>query len=210
MGSFVDDVIKVGTLGVVETDFAGDEGAKAAQRAAGTQAAAGRDAIIAQQEAAQRGQEFLSPFTQIGQQGIDQAGFLTDPNAQFDFLQSNPLFQMGLDNANRVTQQSAASRGRLSAGDTLEQLNNNALLTAQPLINQQSQNIRGLLNVGTGIAGSQANIETGLGANVGGLLTDIGAAQAAGQVGAANARTAGTQQLLNIAGTLGGAAIGAL
>jgi hypothetical protein len=210
MGGFVDDVVKVTTAGLVETDFAGDEGAKAAERAAGTQAAAGREAIIAQQEAAKRGQEFLSPFTQIGQQGIEQAGFLTDPNAQFDFLQSNPLFQMGLDNANRVTQQSAASRGRLSAGDTLEQLTNNALLTAQPLINQQSQNIRGLLNVGTGIAGSQANIETGLGANVGGLLTDIGAAQAAGQVGSANARTAGNQQLLNLAGTLGGAAIGTL
>lgn len=209
MGGFVDDIVSGGSLGLVDTDFAGDEPAKAAKRAANTQVTAGQEAILAQQEAAARGQEFLNPFAQVGQQGIDQAGFLTDPQAQFDFLQSNPLFQMGLDNANRVTQQPAASRGRLSAGDTLEQLTNNALLTAQPLIAQQGQNIRGLLNVGTGVAGSQANIEQGLGAGTSGLLTDIGAAKAAGTVGAANARTAGTQQLLDVLGAVGSAAIGA-
>jgi len=179
-------------------NITGSSGADAAGRAADKQIAAGKEAIIAQQEAAVRGQEFLSPFSAVGQQGVDQAGFLTDPQAQFDFLQSNPLFQLGLDNANQQTNQRAASRGRLSAGDTLEQLSNNVLLQAQPLIAQQNQNIRGLINVGTGIAGGQANIEQGLGAATSGLLTDIGAAGAAGTVGAANARAQGTQNLLNL------------
>jgi len=86
-------------------------------------------------------QGFLEPFGSVGVAGAEQAGFLTDPQAQFDFLQSNPLFQLGLDNANRQTSQLAAARGRLSAGDTLQQLNQNALLTASPLIAQQKQSI---------------------------------------------------------------------
>ena len=100
----------------------------------------------------------LDPFQAVGQQGVDQAGFLTDPQAKFDFLQNNPLFQLGLDNANRQTSQLAASRGRLSAGDTLTQLNNNALLTASPLIAQQKQSIGDLLNLGQGTAFNQGNI----------------------------------------------------
>ncbi len=168
----------------------------------------------------------LDPFQAVGQQGVDQASFLTDPQAQFDFLQNNPLFQLGLDNANRQTSQLAASRGRLSAGDTLTQLNNNALLTASPLIAQQKQSIGDLLNLGQGTAfnqgnilqntaGSRANItqNTGLNlanilqgtsANQGNLLTGAAAAQAAGLVGAANARSAGIGNILS----LGGAALG--
>ena len=50
--------------------------------------------------------QLLDPFAGVGQQGVDQANFLTDPNAQFDFLQNNPLFQMSLDNANQNTSDS--------------------------------------------------------------------------------------------------------
>jgi hypothetical protein len=173
----------------------------------------------------------LDPFQQVGQQGIDQAGFLTDPQAQFDFLQNNPLFQLGLDNANRQTSQLAASRGRLSSGDTLTQLNNNALLTASPLIAQQKQSIGDLLNLGQSTALSQggilqntaggrsniiqnsalnqANILQGTAANQGNLLTGAAAAEAAGLVGAANARSQGAGNILQLAGQIGGAAIGA-
>ena len=108
-----------------------------------------------------------------------------------------------MQNANTVTQKSAASRGRLSAGDTLEELSNNVLLSASPLIDRQRQDINNLLNLGTGIAGSQANIETGLGATTGGLITDIGSARSAGLVGGANARAAGASNLLNTALNIG-------
>ena len=145
----------------------------------------------------------------VGQQGIEQAGFLTDPQAQFDFLQSNPLFNLALDNANRATLQGAAAGGRLSAGDTLTDLSNNVLLSAQPLIGRQNQNINNLLNLSTGVAGSQANIETGLGATTGGLITDIGSVRSAGEIGAANALGAGARNLLNTAVSIGSAVAGA-
>jgi hypothetical protein len=147
-------------------DLTGKTAVDAAGKSADVQVQAGADASA-----------FLDPFQQIGQSGLDQAGFLTDPNAQFDFLQNNPLFQLGLDNANTQTMQGAASRGRLSSGDTLQQLNNNALLVGQGLIGDQKQSIGSLLDFGFNTAGAQGNLRTGQ-----------GAAQAAGIVGAANAR----------------------
>jgi len=143
--------------------------------------------------AAEEARAGFEPFRELGLTGIEQAGFLTDPQAQFDFLQSNPLFQMALDQAQAGTQNIAAARGRLSAGDTLQQLSENVLLSASPLIQSQKQSIADLLNVGTGVAGAQ-----------GGLTTDIGAAQAGGVVGAAQARGAGTQNLLTSALLAGG------
>ena len=182
----------------------GSTAANAARDSAEIQANSGERAIEVLQQATTEGQSFLEPFQQLGQQGLDQSQLLTDPSAQFDFLQNNPLFQMGLDNANRVTQQSAAARGRLSSGDTLQQLNNNALLTAQPLISNQQNSIQNLLNQGLQTATNQGNIAIGQGTNVANTTTDIGAALGAGQVGAANARAQGAQNILSLGGQIYG------
>ena len=163
-----------------------------------TAAKAATKAADVQSDFAQQASTLFDPFQQIGQQGLDQAGFLTDPNAQFDFLNQNPLFQLGLDNANEQTLKAAASRGRLSAGDTLQQLSQNALLAASPLITDQKNSIGNLLNFGQATAGNQAN-----------LLTGQGAALAGGIVGAENARGAGYQNIINLAGAAAGAAGGA-
>jgi hypothetical protein len=156
-------------------DLTGKNASDAAEEAANLQIQAGKDASA-----------LFDPYAGLGQQGVDQANFLTDPQAQFDFLQNNPLFQMGLDNANQQTLGLAAARGRLSAGDTLQQLNNNALQVASPLIQNQQSNIGQLLNYGLQTAGNQGN-----------LLTGQGAAGAAGLVGSANARGQGAQNLFS-------------
>jgi len=160
----------------------GKDAAKAARRAGDIQ-----------QEAAQGASALLDPFQPLGVSGVEQAGFLTDPQAQFDFLQNNPLFQSALANANEQTMRSAAARGRVSAGDTLSQLSQNTLLAASPLIQQQKQSIGDLLTIGQNVAGSQGN-----------LLTGGAAAQAAGLVGGANARAQGAQNLLNLGAEIGG------
>lgn len=183
-------------------DLAGTHGASEAKEASKKAEAAQQDALgraIAEtQRASAEGQGFLAPFGDVGLGGVEQAGFLTDPQAQFDFLQNNPLFQLGLDNANTQTNQFAAARGRLSAGDTLQQLNNNALLTASPLIAGQKQSISDLLNFGSGIARSQANTALGQGSSVSNLIQDQGNVSAAGIQGRNQIRadtTAGQQQL---------------
>ena len=165
----------------------------AANRQSNAAKSAANASLRAGETQAQFGQQasaLLDPFQGVGQKGIEQAGFLTDPQAQFDFLQNNPLFQLSLDNANRQTQQGAASRGRLSAGDTLEQLSNNVLLSAAPLIQGQKQSIGDLLNLGSNVAGNQ-----------GSLLTGQGAALAGGIVGQSNALTAGANASANNAQT---------
>lgn len=159
-------------------------------------------AIDEQRRAGGEAQEFLSPFGGVGLEGVEQAGFLTDPQAQFDFLQNNPLFQLGLQNLNQQTQGSAAASGRLSAGDTLAQLQNNALLAGVPLIDRQSRGITDLLNFGGGIAQSQANTALGIGTNVSDLFQSRGNVGAQGIVGRNQIiadTTAGQQQL---AGTI--------
>lgn len=206
MGNFVNDVVNVATLGLVDDVTGTEAAADAARGASAAQVQAGREAIQAQRAAAERGQEFLAPFGGVGQQALGQLGVLTDPQQQMQFLQSNPLFQMALDNANRQTQQQAAASGRLSAGDTLQQLSNNVLLSAQPLLQNQQRNVAGLLDFGRGLATTQANVELGQGSQIGNLLTQIGNAQAAGIVGAENPQQQFTQGLMNIGGTLGGAA----
>jgi hypothetical protein len=175
----------------------GNIAANKASNAAKSTANSAKDAADAQILAGQEASTLLDPFQAIGQQGLDQSGFLTDPTAQFDFLQNNPLFQLGLDNANQQTQKSAASRGRLSAGDTLQQLSNNALLVAQPLIAGQKQSIGDLINTGVGVAGSQGNLRTGQ-----------GAAEAGGIVGARNALNQGVQADINNINSLGALAGG--
>lgn len=159
----------------------------------GDAADAAEEAAALQKAAAVEAGALFDPFAALGQQGLEQAGFLTDPNAQFNYLQSNPLFQMGLDNLNQQTQRTAAATGRLSGDDTAMQFNQNALLAASPLLNQQTANINNLLGYGLQTAGSQGN-----------YLTGGAAAEAAGIVGAENARTQGFNNLLNIGSTIGG------
>jgi hypothetical protein len=180
----------------------GSTAANAATDSAAIQAQAGQAAIDEQRRASEQGLGFLSPYGAIGQQGLDQAGFLANPQAQFDFLQNNPLFQLGLNNLNDQTQFSAAAGGRLNAGDTLSQLNNNAMLAGAPLIDRQRQDIMNLLGIGTNIAQSQANTALGTGTNVSNLLTDVGAAQAGGVVGAANSQQQGIGNILGLGGLL--------
>lgn len=183
----------------------GETAAEAAIQSGEIQAESVAEALEETRAAREQGLGFLQPFQQVGQQGLGQAGFLTDPTAQFDFLQNNPLFQMALEQSGRETKGLAAAGGRLSAGDTLQQLSKNVLLAASPLISGQKQSITDLLQLGAGVAGSEANIATGAGADISDLITSGGAARAAGLVGAGQARTQGAQNILQT-GILAGSA----
>ncbi len=194
--SFVSDFFK---------DITGRTARDAATKAGDLQSQAGLDAAASIGTAGDTAQGFFSPFQQVGQQGLEQSGFLGNSQAQFDFLQNNPLFQLALDNANEQTKFGQSASGRLSAGDTSLQLANNVLLSASPLIDRQRQDILNQLNFGQGIAGQQAGISQNTAANQANLTTGAAAAQAGGIVGGANAMGAGVGNLLN----LGGAAFSA-
>ena len=164
---------------------------RASRRAAGAQEDAQREAIAEQRRSKEEALGFYAPYSDTAGLGLDLAPFLTDAQAQYDWLQSNPLFQMSLDNANDVTSKMAAAQGRLSSGDTLMQLQNNALLASQPLLNRQMGNINNLINLGAGLTNAQANAALGVGNNISGYMSNIGDAQAAGIIDAANATNQG-------------------
>lgn len=168
-------------------DLAGTDRARRAREASKKAETAQLQALEMSMEELRRAtgeaQGFLEPFAGVGRQGVDLAGFLTDPQQQTQFLRDNPLFQIGLENLNRQTQQSAAARGRLTAGDTLEQLQQNAMLAGQPLIQGQKQSIIDLLNFGSGTSRAQANAALGLGSNLSNLIQDRANVQASGIMG---------------------------
>ncbi len=186
----------------------GERAEDVAREATRTQISAAERAQQERREAAARTQAFFEPFAGISERGVEASAFLADPEAQFEFLQQNPLFEAALANVNRQTQQRAAARSRLLAGDTLEQLGQNVLLASTPLIERQRQDIGTLLNLGTGVAGRQAAIESGLGESIAQSLEQIGQTQAAGDIAAEQARAQGIQNILNIIGSAIGGAVG--
>jgi len=176
----------MGIIGDTFQAITGQGGKNAARRSANIQAAAGEQAIERARQGADEAQGFLSPFQEVIDRSAGASSFLGDSQAQFDFLQDNPLF--------------------LSAGDTLQQLANNVLLTSAPLIDRQRQDVGNLLNMGTDLARTQGNIALSEAANAGNLMTDIGAVRGAGEVGQANALSQGVNNMFNIGATAYGLA----
>lgn len=183
-------------MGIVGSVLSGAVGADAAGDAADAQIEGIETAIEATERATATADAFLAPLAgnnSFGAEGRARTSFLFDPQEQVDFLQSNPLYQLALENANRATLQSGAARGRLSSGDTLQDLSNNVLLQATPLIDRQSQNIASALDFDRAVATTRGNLAIGQGSQVSNLLQNIGNAEAAGEIGQANAIIGGIQ-----------------
>jgi hypothetical protein len=191
--------------GFLQDRVMGGDAALAAEQAAALQAAGATEAIGFQRETRDLARADLAPFTQFG---VDQltAGspLLFDPEAQFDFLQSNPIFNQALDQANQQTLNLASARGRTTAGDTQQQLSQNFLLQGLPILQGQQQNILNALNLGQASAAGQASTALTTGNTIADLITGKAAAEAAGKVGAANAEQQGINNLIQLAGLASG------
>lgn len=187
--------------GFLQDRLLGGDAALAAEQAAAQQAAGATEAIGFQRETRDLARADLAPFTQFG---VDQlsAGspLLFDPNAQFDFLQNNPIFQQALEQSNQQTLNLASARGRTTAGDTQQQLSQNFLTSGLPILQGQQQNILNALNLGQASAAGQASTALTTGNTIADLITGKAAAEAAGTVGAANAKQQGINNILQIAG----------
>ena len=140
----------------------------------------------------------LQPFRDLGVSQIEGVQSLSsDPQAQIDFLQNNPLFQGLSDEATRQTNALAASQGKLAGGGTKAELQNQIMLQGNNLINQQLNRQLPLLNMGQNSAAQQ-------GAGSSQLITGIGNAQAAGTIGAGNAMAGGAGNILGAASGIAG------
>lgn len=168
--------------------YSGNKAASAAKDAARTQAQSGQAAIEESRAAREQSRADLQPFAQFGQQQLTPLAQMISPQGQVDYLQNSPIFQASLRNMNEQVLNNAAVRGRLNAGDTRQRFADNFQAAALPLLSYQTNNLFNAAQLGQASAAGQANSALTTGANIGGTLTDIGNARAAGLVGERNAK----------------------
>lgn len=183
-------------------DLTGKSAAEAAQTASSQQVAAGERALEAI-----RGD--LAPFrTDIGEQVMPRLiDYVLSDSPSMGDVMSNPMFQGLSQYASSNILNNAALSGKLGTGDTLLDLQN-AIVPLGMQFHQQQMADRGqrfgeLFNLGT--LGANSAAQTGT--QTANIMQGIGNAQAAGTVGAANARNQFSQMLMGAGlGAAGGAA----
>lgn len=170
----------------------------AAEKSAKAQADAAKYAADLQAQATAQQRADLQPFTQFGagfmpqaQQAVGQTQQLfNDPMS----IMQNPMFAAIMEQNQRDVMQNAAVRGRLGTGGTQQHLLDTSLRTGFDILGQERQAQLANVSMLGNLVGMGQSAAAGQGAGTmqgaqlqGGLLTDAAAAQAAGQVGAANA-----------------------
>lgn len=181
-----------------------------AQKKAGTQAAAAQiDATDKQIQylrgAEQRADSRLRPFTNFGKSGIKSLSDMMSPQGQFEYLQSNPMFQAAVDYSGDQMKAAGAAAGRFNSGGTVDQLFKNYLATGETFIGNQFNRLLTPVQIGQASAAGQAANIMNTGQSVAGAYGDQGNVLAASAINRANINAGQQQQQLNM---LGGALMG--
>ena len=142
----------------------------------------------------------LMPYSDFGKSQLSSYSALLDPQAQANYLASNPMFQAALQNTNRGTRNAGYMSGL--KGDMQNQLMQNYMATGDQFINSQMNRLMQPIQIGQASAAGQAVNGLNGARSATDLITGSGAAGAAGLVGAANAQQAGMGNLATISGGL--------
>jgi hypothetical protein len=185
-------------------------GASAAKSAASTQAAAADRAAQLQNEQFQQTRADLAPYRAAGQTALNALTPLATNYQKFgmDQFQQDPGYAFRLSEGQKALDRSAAARGGLISGGALKaaqrygqemgsQEYTNAFNRYQLERNAQLNPLQSLAGVGQTTATQLGQFGATNAANVGNLMTGGAAAQAAGQVGMANAVTGGLGTYMN-------------
>ena len=176
-------------------DITGQTAADAARRAAAQQEAAGQRAITVAEDAQLRLEEQLAPF--VNALGIDllpQIQGLYGPTAGQSITQ-DPALQALLDESQRRISAQQSAQGRPFA-ETDMLMQDAFLRTGSDLLSRQRSDLLSALGIGQASAAQTGASGVGTASSVGNLLTQIANAQAGGTIGAAQARAAGTGNIL--------------
>lgn len=207
----------VGAAAVANSAYQGSKSREAARDAANIQAQSAEQAAQMTQSAQEQLRSDLSPYREAGQTALPllQQMATANPVNRVAQLQSNPLFQASLASRDRATLGAAANQGRIGTGDFSQQIAQNFLLSASPLINQQieeerirEQRLLNLANIGqssasqTGVSGLQAAQASGANLMAGADAQSAGIV--AGQQAMANRNAEILQNLPSIIGAFRG------
>ena len=172
--------------GAVNSRNAGKRAAGAARESAQLQADSAR-------EARDQMERLNKPYLELGESAIPGLQQFIDDPTGFNYLNENPMFNAAVDYGSERIENYASAGGRLNSGGTVDQLFQNYLATGDRLVNSGFQRAMAPVQLGQ----SSANFQ---GANAANLITDAGAAQAGGVVGAANAKNQSLSNTLGFAG----------
>ena len=184
----------------IEGDLLGGNAADAARDAARAQERAGLEAIDLQRETTQQIRGDLAPFREAGAAGIPLlSGAINDPSSR---VLNNPFFQtMAADQEQRLLA-SAAARGKVGSGGTGDDLQRNLLLLGNQFAQQDITNLQNLTNTGANAAAQSGSFAQQGATAQGGILGNIANANAAGTIGAANAKSNAISSLITGGATL--------
>jgi hypothetical protein len=184
-------------------------GAKASKSAASTQAAAADRAAELQKEQFERQVELQAPFREAGVRALPEleAASRYTPFGMGQF-QQDPGYAFRLAEGQKALDRQAAARGGLISGGALKaaqrygqemgtQEYTNAFNRYQIERNARLNPLQSLAGFGQTSVNQLGQAGQNYASNVGNLMTGGAAAQAAGQVGAANAITGGLGTYLN-------------
>lgn len=184
-------------------------GGSSAKSAASTQAAAADRAAELQNQQFQQTRQDQMPWLKAGEQALNKLIPMTDYQ-KFGMNQftADPGYAFRLSEGQKALDRSAAARGGLISGGALKAAQRygqdmgsqeymNAFNRYQTERNAALNPLQSLAGVGQTTATNLGTAGAANAANVGNLLTGGAAAQAAGQVGMANAFTGGLGTYLN-------------
>jgi hypothetical protein len=185
-------------------------GASAAKSAASTQAAAADRAAELQNQQFQQTREDLAPYRAAGQTALNALTPLATNYQKFGMgqFQQDPGYAFRLSEGQKALDRQAAARGGLISGGALKAAQRygqdmgsqeymNAFNRYQTERNAQLNPLQSLAGVGQTTSQQLGQFGAANAANVGNYLTGGAAANAAGQVGAANAFTGGLSTYIN-------------
>lgn len=197
IGDFIGDV------------FGGITGAKqagqAAERAAGTQAAASDQAIAEQRRQFDKMIELMSPYISGGlpafkaQQALIGLQGPEAEKAAIERITGGPLFQELASQGEEALLQRASVTGGLRGGNVQAALSQFRPQLLNQLIEQQYGQLGGLAKVGQASAAGQAAGGERFASNISNLLSQQGAATAGGQLAAGNVARQTFGDILGIA-----------
>lgn len=187
----------VTTATIAATAYSAYSNKEAARKASQAQGRAADSAGAAQERQYLQARDDLMPFANLGRSQVGPLSEMLTAQGQYDYLQSNPLFNLALERADRQSNNAFLSQGL--TGDARQTLADNTMMTALPFLEHQTNNLFNAVNVGQASSAGQANAALAHGNNLSNLALQKGNVNAAGIVAQNNAYNQGMMQLLGIA-----------
>ena len=184
--------------------------AKAAEAAAGTQAAASNEAIAEQRRQFDMLTELLRPYVEAGQPALQGQQALIglrgapEQQAAITALEQSPFFQSAVRQGEEALLQRASATGGLRGGNIQAALAQFRPQMLESQISQQYDRLGGLTSLGQASAAGQASAGMQSAGAIGKLLEQRGAALAGGQLAKGSAVRQTFGDIMDVAGLLFG------